>query len=125
MRGEALAAILVLPRIDVAARRIRKQIADLRQERAVTASVVEQAPAGVRLDEFAGIPKAAAMAPGNNRAARKKLLASVMPGLNAFNQLRTLLTRSLRFDCCGNPETDSSTASKSAKAFSRRHSRTT
>jgi hypothetical protein len=50
MSGESLAAIVVLPRIDVATRRIRKQIAGLSQERAVTASVVEQAPAGVGLD---------------------------------------------------------------------------
>jgi hypothetical protein len=88
MRGEALAAILVLPRIDVAARRIRKQIADLGKEGAVTASVVEQAAAGVGLDNFAGTPKAAAIAPGDNRAARENLLARVMPGLNAFNQFR-------------------------------------
>jgi hypothetical protein len=58
----------------------------LREERAVTASIVEQAAAGVRLDDPAGKAKAAAMAPGDNRAAREKLLASVMSGMNAFSQ---------------------------------------
>ena len=93
MRGEALAAVVVLPPIDVATRRIRKQIANLGQERAVTASVVEQAPAGVRLDNFACKAEAATMAPCDDRAARENLLARVMPGLNAFDQLRNLLTR--------------------------------
>lgn len=77
-------AVAELLSVDVGADRLLKQIVGHGDERAVTASVIEQRAAGACRCQLASQREATAMTPRNDGVAAEDLFAGIVPG---FDQL--------------------------------------